>query len=84
MFTMPAADALSQARGDVLRDAEKRMGTAKMWGETFTWIDYSAKVEGQLCSLEVFDHPGNPNHPTYWKAQGDRVPAANPVDERDH
>ena len=58
------ADALRQEQGAVLCNAEGRVGMGNIWGETFTWVDHSAKIKGQLFGIEVFDHPGTPNHPT--------------------
>ena len=33
--------------------------------------------------MAIFDHPGNPAHPTYWHARGYGLFAANPFGVRD-
>jgi hypothetical protein len=30
-------------------------------------------------TIAIFDHPGNPNYPTYWHARGYGLFAANPM-----
>jgi len=49
-----------------------------MWGQQAKWVDYSGKIDGQMMGLAMFDHPGNPRHPTYWHARDYGLVAANP------
>ena len=30
------------------------------------WADYSGEYKGEKVGIAMFDHPGNPRHPTYW------------------
>jgi len=49
-----------------------------MWGQQAEWVDYSGKIDGRLMGLAMFDHPGNPRHPTFWHARDYGLVAANP------
>jgi hypothetical protein len=54
-----------------LRDSET-------WGKRARWVDYSGMVNGQLVGVAMFDHPGNPRHPTWWHVRDYGLFAANP------
>lgn len=37
-----------------------------------TWIDQAGPVdENRWAGVAIFDHPGNPRHPTYWHCRND-------------
>lgn len=61
--------------GAYLTSEGKKAGEA--WGTRARWCALSGKVDGEDVSLVVFDHPQNPNHPTYWHARGYGLFAAN-------
>ncbi|MGI6457498.1 MAG: PmoA family protein [bacterium] len=67
-----------QDRGAVLSNAKGQRGTEKIWGKRANWVDYSTTVDGNKTGVAFFDHPDNPNHPTYWHARGYGLCAANP------
>ncbi len=50
----------------------------KAWGQSAEWIDYWARIDGHTVGVALFDHPGNPRHPTRWHARDYGLIAANP------
>jgi hypothetical protein len=40
-------------------------------------------VDGEAVGVAIFDHPGNPGHPTYWHARAYGLFAANPFGAHD-
>jgi hypothetical protein len=51
----------------------------KAWGTRGRWCVLTGNTEGHTVSVAIFDHPGNPNYPTYWHARGYGLFAANPL-----
>ena len=49
-----------------------------IWGKRAKWVDYWAPIDGQTVGIAIFDHPGNPRHPTWWHARKYGLVAANP------
>ncbi len=50
----------------------------KTWGKQAAWCDYYGPVQGKTVGIAIFDHPGNPRHPTYWHVRDYGLFAANP------
>ena len=53
------------------------------WGKRADWCDYYGPVTGgdgsqETVGLAIFDHPGNPRHPTTWHVRDYGLFAANP------
>ncbi|HOW66069.1 MAG TPA: PmoA family protein [Candidatus Paceibacterota bacterium] len=48
------------------------------WGKRAEWCDYYGPVNGQVVGVAIFDHPGNPRHPTWWHVRDYGLFAANP------
>jgi hypothetical protein len=48
------------------------------WGKRAAWVDYYGPVEGRTMGLAIFDHPGNPRHPTWWHVRDYGLFGANP------
>ena len=46
-------------------------------GKRANWADYSGEFQGEKAGIAMFDHPGNPRHPTYWHTRGYGMFAAN-------
>jgi hypothetical protein len=46
-------------------------------------MDFAGKIDGEELGVAIFDHPGNPAHPTYWHVRGYGLFAANPFGVRD-
>ena len=74
---------LRQDRGATLLNAQGQVGTENIWGKSSSWVDYSGTIGGAPVGIAVFDHPGNPKHPTHWHARGYGLLAANPFGEHD-
>jgi len=48
------------------------------WGKRAAWCDYYGPLNGQTVGVAIFDHPGNPRHPTWWHVRTYGLFAANP------
>lgn len=48
------------------------------WGKRADWVDYYGPVNGVVVGAAMFDHPGNPRHPTWWHVRDYGLFAANP------
>jgi hypothetical protein len=53
------------------------------WGKRANWCDYFGPVNGETVGVAMFDHPGNPRHPTWWHVRDYGLFAANPFGEHD-
>ncbi len=49
-----------------------------VFGKRAKWIDYWGKIDDKTVGIAIFDHPGNPRHPTWWMARGYGYVAADP------
>lgn len=78
---IPTSMELRHGKGAILTAAGKRDKEA--WGTRAVWCEYSGDVGGEVYSISVFDHPGNPHHPTYWHVRDYGLFAANPFGWRD-
>ncbi|MGC8791980.1 MAG: PmoA family protein, partial [Bryobacteraceae bacterium] len=73
----------SPARTGKMVNAEGLEGERQVWGKRSAWVDYFGEVEGEKLGIAIFDHPGNPRHPTFWHARSYGLFAANIFGERD-
>jgi hypothetical protein len=71
------ASSLPGATGVYLTSEGKR--GAQAWGTRGRWCVLTGNTEGHTATIAIFDHPGNPNYPTYWHARGYGLFAANPL-----
>lgn len=53
------------------------------WGKRAEWCDYHGPVDGKIVGIAIFDHPGNPKHPTWWHVRDYGLFAANPFGVHD-
>jgi hypothetical protein len=53
------------------------------WGKRANWCDYYGPVDGKTVGVAIFDHPQNPNHPTWWHVRDYGLFAANPFGKHD-
>jgi len=53
------------------------------WGKRAAWCDYSGPVGNRWMGIAIFDHPGNPRHPTWWHVRDYGLFAANPFGRHD-
>ncbi len=63
-------------RGRILNSEGVADGEA--WGKRARWVDYYGPVRGRTVGVAIFDHPGNPRHPTWWHVRDYGLFAANP------
>jgi hypothetical protein len=77
-FAIRLADQFTERKGGRMVDADGRAGMLKVWGKRSNWVDYTAEVDGERLGVAIFDHPKNPNHPTYWHARDYGLFALNP------
>ncbi|HEY1768051.1 MAG TPA: PmoA family protein [Terracidiphilus sp.] len=50
------------------------------WSTRGRWCSLTGhKEDGHTDTIAIFDHPGNPNYPTYWHARGYGLFAVNPL-----
>jgi len=78
---IPTSMELRRGKGAILTAQGKRDKEA--WGTRAVWCTYSGDIGGEIYSISVFDHPGNPHHPTYWHVRDYGLFAANPFGWRD-
>ncbi len=89
-FAIRVANALSERSEKCPVDCVGHMtnsqgghGEKEIWGQRANWVDFSGEVNGQKWGIAMFDHPGNPGHPTAWHARGYGLLAANPFGARE-
>lgn len=76
-FAVRVATPLQEGNTGKIVDSQNREGEKQIWGKRADWVDYSGTVEGEPLGIAIFDHPGNPRHPTWWHARGYGLFAAN-------
>jgi hypothetical protein len=77
-FAIRLAENFTERKGGKIADADGRARMANVWGKRSDWVDYSGEVDGERLGVAIFDHPQNPNHPTYWHARDYGLFALNP------
>lgn len=60
------AEGLTVKTGGTLTNAEGKINERGTYKQRSVWMDCSGKLGRQSCGIAVFDHPGNPEHPTPW------------------
>jgi hypothetical protein len=50
-----------------------------VWATRGRWCSLTGHNGDHTDTIAIFDHPGNPGHPTYWHARGYGLFAANPL-----
>jgi hypothetical protein len=77
-FAIRLVEPFTERKGGRILDADGRTGMVNVWGKRSNWVDYTAVVDGEALGVAIFDHPGNPRHPTYWHARDYGLFALNP------
>jgi hypothetical protein len=77
-FAIRLAEPFTERRGGKIVDADGRVGMKNVWGKRSNWVDYNAELEGERLGVAIFDHPSNPNSPTYWHARDYGLFSLNP------
>jgi hypothetical protein len=71
------AGASPDATGVYLTSEGKKGDDA--WGTRGRWCELTGHKDNHTATIAIFDHPQNPNYPTYWHARGYGLFAVNPV-----
>jgi hypothetical protein len=71
-----------EAKG-LYENSEGETGDA-VWGKRAKWVKLSSVMDGSAVSVIMFDHPSNPNYPTFWMARGYGLFGANPFGGKDY
>lgn len=66
----------NQGVNGVYRNAEGLTGS-DVWGKRSPWVALRAEKEGEIITIVIFDHPDNPNYPTWSHARGYGLFASN-------
>lgn len=75
------ATGMEGSRGGRITTAEGAVGEREAWGSAAGWCDYSGVPDGRrtgTVGVAIFDHPGNPLHPTRWHVRDYGLMTANP------
>jgi hypothetical protein len=84
LFAIRLRDEITEEKGTgLMTNAQGKTGMKQIWGGRSEWVDYAGTVEGHKVGIAIFDHPGNPNFPTWWHARDYGLFASNPFGERD-
>ena len=81
-FAIRLSDAFTERKGLKIVDSKGRTGMKNVWGKQADWVDYSADVDGEKIGVAMFDHPKNPNYPTFWHARDYGLFALNPFGQQ--
>jgi hypothetical protein len=58
--------------GGRIRNSEGGVNEKEILWKRARWVDYSGAIEnGRIEGITLFDHPGNPNHPSYFHVRND-------------
>ncbi len=58
--------------GGRIRNSEGGVNEKEILWKRARWVDYSGAIEnGKIEGVTLFDHPQNPNHPTYFHVRND-------------
>ena len=69
------------AKGHIINSEGQRDKSA--WGKRASWCDYYGPVDDEIVGVAIFDHPQNPQHPTWWHVRTYGLFAANPFGAHD-
>ena len=70
-----------EGKGTIVNDSGQK--NDETWGKRSTWVDYYAPKDGKVYGVAMFDHPSNPQHPTWWHVRSYALFAANPFGKHD-
>jgi hypothetical protein len=58
--------------GGRIRNSEGGVNETDIFWKKARWVDYSGAIEnGKIEGITLFDHPGNPNHPSNFHVRND-------------
>jgi methane monooxygenase PmoA-like len=79
-ITKVAANKNSDVTGNYITSEGKQGDSA--WGTRADWCMLYGKMDKDIISIAIIDHPKNPGYPTYWHARGYGLFAANPLGQK--
>ncbi len=79
ILSVRVASSMDGVRGGHIENSTGGKGEKECWGQRAAWCDYSGAVDGETLGIAVFDHPGNPNHPTRWHVRDYGLMTTNPL-----
>jgi len=59
LFGFRVAPSMKEKNGGRVTASDGSATTAKCWGRTFPWVDYSGEVGGKTVGVTIMDHPEN-------------------------
>ncbi|WP_321476338.1 PmoA family protein [uncultured Paludibaculum sp.] len=68
-FAIRLRENFTERKGGKMTNSNGQTGMVNVWGKRAAWVDYTAEVDGERLGVAIFDHPKNPNAPTYWHAR---------------
>ena len=77
-FAIRLAEPFTERKGAKIVNADGLAAMKNVWGKRSNWVDYTAVLDGEPLGVAIFDHAGNPRHPTYWHARDYGLFALNP------
>lgn len=58
--------------GGRIRNSEDGVNEKEILWKQARWVDYSGPIENdKIEGITLFDHPANPNHPSYFHVRND-------------
>jgi hypothetical protein len=77
-FAIRLAENFTERRGGKITNSDGKVKMVNTWGKRARWVDYSGEVDGEQLGVAIFDHPSNPNSPTYWHVRDYGLFSLNP------
>lgn len=78
MFAFRVADALNEAHGGTLVNAEGAKNEKNTWRHRTPWMDYYGAIGGEKLGVAMFEHPSNPGYPNRFHCRGYGLFSINP------
>ena len=76
-FAVRLGTELSEDHGGTIVSSNDRKSEKDVWGSRADWIDDFGTIGREKLGVAIFDHPANPQHPSYWHARAYGLLAAN-------
>lgn len=84
MFALRLAEALCEQGGSGhYFNSNGQETSSEAWGQKADWVALRGRLEDELLTVALFDHPKSQGHPTRWHARDYGLFAANPLGTKD-